>query len=209
MVSDRFLIKQGGTDSVLDKVERLAGCYDFKSKEVLQVRLLAEEIITVISPTLALSPARCWISTDKEALSVTIDCDADVNGLDEETRKQLLQIGRSDKDRGVFGMISKVFEFLTGPDVDYGTMAGHRIFYSYGPGAELTGYYWNPEIADILPKAQKPAQEAQNRDLEISIIEGYADDIKVSLERSMLGSRLEITVVKNFAAGQVDGIEFR
>ncbi len=45
-------------------------------------------------------------------------------------------------------------------------------------------------------------------DLELKIIEGVADDIKVSVQNSPSGPRLEIAVIKKFAPGQVDDILF-
>lgn len=214
MVSDKFIIRQGEEDKTLDKVERIASCYDFKSKEVLQIRLLAEEIISVISPTLSLSPGRCWMSTDEKAFSVTIDCDAGVNGLDESTKKKLLKLSRSESGKGVFGMIGKVFEFLSVPDVDYNAVTGHRMFYTYDADSVMSGYYWNPEITYALPDIksfQKQADEKKNEEhnLEISIIEGCADDIRVSLQKTKDGVRLEITVVKNFLPEQIQTIDIK
>lgn len=213
MVSDKFIIRQGEADKTLDKIERIASCYDFKSKEVLQIRLLAEEIISVISPTLSLSPGRSWISTDEKTFSVTIDCDAGVNGLDESTKKTLLKLSRSENSKGIFGMIGKVFEFLSVPDVDYNAVTGHRMFYTYGADSMVSGYYWNPEIAYTLPDIKSFQKQADKKNddehnLEISIIEGCADDIRVALQKSKGGVRLEITVVKTFLTEQANNIEF-
>lgn len=213
MVSDKFLIRQGETEKTLDKIERIAACYEFKSKEVLQIRLLAEEIITVISPTLLLSPGRCWVSTDAKAFSVTVDCDAGIGGLDESTKKVLLNLSRSESGKGIFGMIGKVFEFLSIPDVDYDAVMGHRMFYTYGADSMMSGYYWNPEITYSLPdiqsfKKQTSPKNSDDHKLEISIIEGCADDIRVALQKSKSGVRLEITVIKNLFPEQTGNIEF-
>ena len=210
MISDKYLFRE--SEKALDKIERLASCYEFKTKEVLQIRLLAEEIISVISPTLKLSDGRCWICTDKESFAVTIDCDAGISGLDGNTKKQLMKMGRDDKNKGIFGMIGKIFEYLSMPDANYSTMMGQPMIYShsYGIDAGLSSYYWNPEFESSLqvPKPATSVKEKDEHDLEISIIEGYADDIRVSLQKNKTGLRLEITVVKNFAPGQVSGIEF-
>lgn len=210
MISDKFLFRQ--SEKVLDKIERFASCYDFKSKEVLQIRLLAEEIISVINPTLTLSDGRCWVSTDEKCFSVTIDCDAGINGLDDDTKKQLLKISRTEKEKGIFGMIGKVFEYLSVPGADYNAVAGHRMMYHYGIDTGMSGYYWNPDFASILPQTdpvvKTKEKETSEHDIEINIIEGYADDIRVCLQRYKTGARLEITVVKNFVSGQTAEIEF-
>ena len=211
MVSDKYLFKE--SEKALDKIERLASCYEFKTKEVLQIRLLAEEIISVISPTLKLSNGRCWVCTDEKSFAVTIDCDAGIDGLDGTTKKQLMKMGRDDKSKGIFGMIGKIFEYLSVPDVDYGAMMGRPMIYShaYGIDTSLSGYYWNPEfeiISSQAPKQTASVKAKDEHDLEISIIEGYADDIRVSLQKDKVGLRLEITVVKKFASDQVSGIEF-
>lgn len=208
MISDKFLFRQA--DTALDKIERIASCYDFKTKEVLQIRLLAEEIISVISPTLKLSDGRCFISTDEKSFSVTIDCDAGINGLDNDTKKQLLKMSRTGKNKGVFGMIGKIFEYLSVPDTDYNAVTGHSMIYHYGMDSGMSGYYWNPEFINILPSAEPASivKENNSHDIEINIIEGYADDIRVGLQKYKPGVRLEITVVKNFTSGQTAGIEF-
>lgn len=212
MITDKYLIRDGSTDKVLDKIERFAYCYDFKSKEIMQIRLLAEEIISLISPTLALSDGRCWIETDKKSFSVTIDCDAGIKGLDDERKKMLLKMGGAEKNKGIFGMISKVFEFLSTSDVDDSTVSGQRMFYSYGADSHYMGYYWNPAFSDTLPHVdvidkKKEAKSSSEYDLEISIIEGCADDICVSLQKARTGKRMEITVVKLFHPEQLDRIK--
>lgn len=210
MISDKYLFKQ--SEKVLDKIEHFASCYGFKTKEVLQIRLLAEELISVISPTLTLSDGRCWITTDQKSFSITIDCDAGINGLDADTKRQLMKISREEKKKGIFGMIGKVFEFLSVPDADTSTVTGRHMIYHYGIGAEMSGYYWSPDFAGVFPVAEVTSKPKENEkgehDIELSIIEGYADDIHVLLQKQKTGVRLEITVVKNFTAEQIAEIEF-
>lgn len=214
MVSDKFLIKAGSLDKPLDKIERFAACYDFSTKEVNKIRLLAEEIISIISPTLALSDGRFWITTTEISFAVTIDCDAGINGLDQDTKSELMQISRSEEKKGVFGMIDKVFEYLSSPEVDYSMMAGQQLFYSQGIDSGICTYYWNPRFDSYLPQVStssapvgKPSQK-EDHNLEINIIEGYADDIRVFLQKGgKTGGRLEITVVKIFKMDQVNEIQ--
>ncbi len=208
MKTDRFLFNEA--EAVLNKVEKIASCYDFKTKEVLQIRLMAEEIISVIGPTLALSDGGCRITTDKKTFAVTIDCDAGINGLDADTKKQLMKMSRTDKNKGVLGMIGKVFEFLMGVDIDYGALPSSSMICQYGMDNGDTGYCWSPEYMNFLSggmsESDRLLKQAEERSLEISIIEGYADDIQVVLQKNK-PVRLEITVVKNFASGQLAKIK--
>ncbi len=216
MRSDKFLVRHGEAESAMNRVEHLATCYSFPPKEVLHIRLLAEEIISVVEPTLSISPGRCWVSTDNAAFSLTIDCDTGVKGLDYETKKRLMKLGsRNDANKSIFGMISKALEYLTRTDADPAALAGQPLFYMDGMGLGMHGYIWNPNFTQIAfagapgvsPDPQEPAELA-DRDLELKIIEGVADDIKVCVQHSPTGPRLEITVYKRFAPDQIVDIEF-
>ncbi len=213
MRSDKFLIRPGETEAAMNRVERLASCYSFPQKEVLQIRLLAEEILAVVGPTLSLSPGRCWVSTDKAAFALSIDCDTGVKGLDYETKKQLMRLGETkDANKSIFGMISKTLEYLTRTDADPSVLAGQPLFYMDGLGLGMHSYVWNTtftQIAFQAASAPPPEHtETADRDLELKIIEGVADDIKVSVQHGPTGPRLEITVYKRFTPEQISDIEF-
>lgn len=211
MKTDKYVIRPDGAEATLDRVERLAACY-FPAKVTLQIRLLAEEIIAVIGPTFRLSAGRCWVSTDKTAFSLSIDCDAGVRGLDAETKKQLLDLSTVKGSRNIFGMIGKALEYLSSADIDAAALAGESIFYMSGMSATMSGYIWNPALVQRVlppPAPMEPTTVSETKEeLEMKIIEGIADDIKVSVQRSPSGPRLEITVLKKFTPEQVYDIEF-
>ncbi len=221
MVTDKFLIKKNSIDKALDKVEAIATCYAFSSKERLQIRLLAEETISVIAPALEIADGRLWVSTDKDSFAVSIDCSTDANGIDDELKNKLLGMNRASEKTGVFGMISKAMDFMFVPGVDYSNLYGHELI-SIGANGSFSGYMWSYEMESFVAntinsndKAQ-PAPENKEQSLEMSIVEGYADNIKVFLRkaskskdsRAKMGPRLEITVCKNFDPMKDNNVEF-
>ncbi len=212
MQSDKFIIRPGETGTVLDRAERMAGCYGFSGKETLHIRLLAEEIITVLNPAFSLSHGRCWINTDKAAFSLTIDCDAGINGLDSEKKRQLLELNTVKDKKGIFGILGKALEYLIHTDVDADNLAGQHFFFTGGMESAMGGYSWNPVFIQSMPavftESEIKTEKEAGEEPELKIIGGIADDIKVSIERSQKGPRFQITVYKKFRPEQVSGIEF-
>lgn len=213
MISDKFMIDHSTLEKNLDRVENMASCYGFAGKELLQIRLLAEETISVISPTLELSEAWIKMSTDDNSFSFTVDCDAGNDALDEKTKATLMKIGGASEQKGVFGLIGKIFDFLTVPGADYSAVADHSLISSYALGGQgLYGYYFAPELIDVLPEEKKDdvksdAPDDKTANMEINIVEGFADDIQVKLLSHRGDRRLAITVKKDFSKGQIEGIE--
>ncbi|MDR1705335.1 MAG: hypothetical protein LBS19_11715 [Clostridiales bacterium] len=219
MLSDYFMVRDTNTPKALNRLEKLASCYGFSTRDVLRIRLLAEEIIAVIRPTFALSPARFRVSTDVTAFSVIIDCDARINSLSAETKKRLLNLGGAN-GKGLFGMLRKALDFLAFSDAGGAAPSEHRLFYRGGlhggvPSINISAndYIWYPAITGSGYNPSEPASAAQNQqeadqELELKIVEGVADDVSAGIRRVQGRPRLEITVVKCFAPGQMNDIAF-
>lgn len=210
MISDKWIVKPDGMEGILDKVERIASCYGFSSKELLQIRLLCEETLSVLSPALQLGMSRCWIHTDSADFAFHVMCSANQQGLSEETRKRILSLDKGTRKGGVFGAIGKALEALFTPEYTssgaYDTaFMGDYSYYGLG-GCH---YSWRPAHDGFILSAERsagaPAAAAHDDDgLEISIVEGYADDIKAALRS---GGRLEVTVAKRYS-NVPDNVEF-
>lgn len=218
MISDKFPIVNGGWEKTLDKIENMASCYNFGTKDVLQIRLLAEEIITIISPTLSLAAAYCYVSTTEDGFSFTVECAAGGQAMDEKTKKVLLEIGKNTQKDGIFGAIGRVFKYLSDAPYSSHMVPNYGLVYhNTGVGmGSMSMYGWTPEFESELaaldmPKLEKKEKEEENEHaMGISIVEGYADDIQVYLRKgAKKETRLEVTVVKNFKKDQLDGIEIR
>lgn len=207
MIGDKWSIAPATMEKVLDKVERFAGCYDFSNKELLQIRLLCEETLSVLMPALELSAGYCWIQTDAKGFSFAISCSANSYGLSEETRDKLLKMGKEKPKGGIFGAIGRALDALLNPEYPSGGFdATYMSAMSY-PGMGGYHYAWIAEQDSYTLSAQQSAATTAKRDedgLEISIVEGYADDIKATVKP---GGRLEMMVTKFYSKKPV-GVEF-
>ncbi len=223
MITDKFLITDHNIEKTLARVERIASCY-FKTKELLQVRLLTEETISVIRPALKISEGRVWITTSPDKFEVTVDCSTDANGITEQTKKDLLGLSSSDGNTGVFGAIGKILNYLVVSGEEYNMLVGENlIVYDV---CHISGYTWNYNVypkamikeLDSTPPTEPEAEPDKEKELEerleMRIVEGYADDIKVFVRKATKGKqgakgpRLEITFTKNMTETSADDIQF-
>jgi hypothetical protein len=219
MLSDYFMVRENNTPKALNRLEKLASCCGFSTRDVLSIRLLVEEIFAVIRPTFELSPARFRVSTDVTAFSVIIDCDARINALSAEAKKRLLSPGGA-KDKGLFGMLRSAVDFLAFAGADGAVPAEYRLFYrngACGNSPSINGspndYVWDSAVTSRgynPPKPVSPAPDKQEaeEDLELKAVEDVADGVSASIRSVQGRPRLEITVVKCFAPGQMNDIAF-
>lgn len=205
MISDKFLVYSNKTEKSLDIIENFASCYGFSSKKILQIRLLAEEILAIAAPTIQLSPIKAWITTDEKAFGVVISCDAGEEVMNEKARDTLLEIGKNKPKKGVFGAIAGMFAAVAQADAKYGNYIGQDLLMNYDMNG--AGYYMMPELLNLAPTTPPPEQDQDEHDMEISILEGYADRISATFQREWGRTRLEIAVYKKFTEDQLSQIE--
>lgn len=208
MITDKWSVSYGNMDKILDKIERIAACYEFTSKELLQIRLLCEETLSVLAPAMELLAGRCWAATDSEGFSFTVTCLSDMHGISGETREKLLNLDTGKRRGGIFGAIRKALDALLiqepGVTGGYDTAFMGDLSY-HGMGGHL--YYWQPEQDFYTLTAKKDkSNDLRHEDdgLEISIVEAYADSVNAAVRP---GGRLEITVVKKYSKVP-EGVEF-
>lgn len=216
MKTDKFILTPKNIYTTLDKIERISSCY-FKAKEVLQVRLLAEETISVIAPALNVSNGRVWITTNTEGFELTIDCSADSKGIGEQAKEELM---KHKENGGIFGGIQKLLNSVLVPDADYNELIDQNLI-SYGMSG-MHGYAWSYNMPAYSfmnsqdTKEETPVHTEKKADfdpenIEMNIVEGYADDIKVFIRKAQKTKtgksepKFEITVCKKFK--DLDDIE--
>jgi hypothetical protein len=205
MISDKFLIYSNKTEKPLDIIENFASCYGFPTKKILQIRLLAEEILAIAAPTMQLSPINAWVTTDEKAFGVVISCDAGEDVMNEKARDTLLEIGKRKVKKGVFGAIAGMFASMAEMDAQYGNYIGRDMLMNYDING--AGYFVIPDLSAFQSSSSLPEQDQDEHDAEISILEGYADHISATFQREWGHRRLEIAVYKNFSEDQLNQVE--
>ncbi|ATW25802.1 hypothetical protein [Candidatus Formimonas warabiya] len=169
------------------KVEALANYYGFDSRDVLIVRLLAEEGTKAISNILRFNNGELWVETSDKDFDIHIK----VNTFLEENQKKDFIAMSKDKTntpkKGILGRISMIMD---------------EIF--FGAGMQATGccydlscsvipYYWSMSESWNSDKKEDKSIKDEFEGIEQSIIEKFATDINVTV----LTNNAELVIKKS------------
>lgn len=191
----------GGMQEALDATAKLGVDCGLERKEVLRLRLLAEELFGMMRNLVGNVEGSYWVWQDKKNFAIHLQASVPMN---RELRRQLLSVsssGRNEAARGFMGKIRDMIYVLTLPtDV---TVEGDNSpgimgmgLYSKS-GVETARYTWSmikykSEIASSK-HINKEAGDAWD-ELEKSIVAKIADEVRISMDRSTV----EIKIFKKF-----------
>jgi hypothetical protein len=181
--------REDKVELVLKHTERVAAYKDLSHKGALHLRLLAEEMMSMVRAIAGNVSGKFWIENegDEYALHLRVETDADYSA-----REKLISVsttGENEAHRGFMGKIRAFFEpFETAPAY-------------FDPELDATGsnMVWSmrsyqEQLRQYVSENRAGAAEAWD-ELEKSVISHVADDIKVSIR----GRTVEMTVTKKIA----------
>lgn len=197
MISDRVSIFQGTADTpvALELLEKTSAYCALSHKESLHLRLLGEELLSMMDGILFDYEGMFWVTAEGRAVELHVSADCEV---DETERKKLLSVattGRSTPPKGFMAKVRAVIEQglfgkgYIGADAAYGTLFG--VMSDVGTGAMWTLSDYSFEVA----KRKASHTEAWD-ELEKSIVAKLADDVTVSAHNF----HVDVVVKKNFDA---------
>lgn len=186
-----------GIESVFSEVERIAEYCKLDQKKALQLRLLSEEMMGMMSGIIGDYQAEFWIDVKYEEFQLHLWIDM-LLGADE--KKKLLKLsstGQNEAERSFMGKLKSLFESCidnyaeTG---EYCTQTGIYIptmndMYS-ACSMSSGGMTWS--LDQYRNQVSEPSKEKEWDELEKSIVAKLADDIIVSVQKH----QAEITVKK-------------
>lgn len=206
-----FLNEAGiGTKKVLDEVEAFCKYQKYSKKEMLQTRLLAEELLGMVKGIIGTDSgdsredkydAKFWIEgTGKHCeLHVTANTQVDMN-----KKEEFLSVASDGKNmaaKGVMGRIRQVVEgYLSGcEEIDRYYKSGGMPMYAHMGMSGMVGgtvmiQTWS--LQSYIDSVQAEHEEKQEEwdELEKSIVAKLADDVLVGVQNK----KVEIIVKKSF-----------
>ena len=193
MKSDIIKLSGGTKDiaslnAVLSETERAAEYAELDKKQTGRIRLLAEELISMLPEVLEFSSGEFWVECSGKQFEMHTSLTPDV-GINSAKRDELLTLSKSGKNAAAVGIMSKIRLAVTFLLLDPNVYQNSFMYLGADPTGE--SLVWTLETFRKDAKAKKG--EAWD-ELEKSIIGNIADDVVVGVE----GKRVEIVVKKAF-----------
>ncbi len=189
-----------GMQDALALTERLGVGSGLDLKQILRLRLLAEELFGMFRSIVGQAQANYW--AEQEDMTFRLHLKSDVR-LTQERRRELLAASSAGENSAARTFTGKIRDMITTallPEDDNPTSLSVGLMSLGSPGGYRAGsdyYDWSMKkyIEEVRrdPSAEGEAAEARD-ELERSVIARIADDVSVSI----VGSSVEITIVKKF-----------
>lgn len=183
---------------ILKEVEKYASYTGMEKKEYFQLRLLAEELVSMLPELMEYYEGEFWISNrgKRYALNVSVE----IPFFSQESREHLMALSKSGKNSlavGITGKIRCAVEAMIADvlAVDF-EMAQYSGYGFYG-ALPVSSYYTQAWSLNNYTEYLHQNDEKENKDeLEKSIIAKLSDDVVVGLK----GKHVEIVIKKSFDA---------
>lgn len=204
MISEKIIISNNGTgmNEALDLTDSTAKNLGLERKESFHLRLLAEEMMSMVRAIAGDFTAEFWLENEG------LDCKLHIfakSEIDYKKRKEILSVSTSGKNAARRGIMEKIREIveagLYGMDesfnlqAEYGTgIFAYGMMDSIDTGMSALMYSWSmqkykSELADV----KKDEPDAWD-ELEKSIIANIADEVQAGVSKD----KVELVIHKNF-----------
>lgn len=194
MKSNVCILKKGGLglENVLAEVEKVTSYNEMQKKEALRLRLLAEELVGMLSELIANFEGSFWLQNNENLYE--LHAELSVEKLSKENKGSLIAVSGNKKNAAASSFMGKIRD-----------IAENMLLYSEAPSDPdcLRGY----DVVDVhytyawtLEHYMKQQKERLSHDseewdqLEKSIVAKLADDVIVGVR----GKKVEIIIKKKF-----------
>lgn len=184
MKSDIF--KLDGTielnEKALDKVEALGSYHGFDPRDVLIVRLLAEEGIKAFSNILKLNKGEFWVETNDKDFDIHIKVNTIIYNKQKQDIIEMSKNKTNTPRKGILGKISMIMDsiiYVEGMDNVVFSMSNMGSMGGIGQGDQYPYYWAMSQAVDVDSKPEDEEDELAG--IEQTIIEKFATDIIVTV----------------------------
>ncbi len=209
METNRIVITNKGTgmEDALNEVESFAEKQDLDHKQTLRLRLLAEEMMGMVTGIVGDFKALFWLEGEDRNISLHIEARTVV---DMSVRDELLSVSTTGKNiaaKGITGKLRDLFEtyMLAYEEVDRYAVGNGMNLFPYDEfdmmhaGMDISSHYWSlrqykNDVGERAPEDESAAQAWD--ELEKSIVGSLADDVLVGIR----SDNVEMIVRKDFNA---------
>lgn len=192
MKSNVIRIKKGELDlsAILSETEKTTKYNGLSGKEALSLRLLSEELVSMLPSIVKDFDGAFWISTDGAKYELNVE--VSVDGMDVDTREALIKVSSKNKNAAVVGITGKIRAVF-----DYMALGGEER--AMLPSEGRYGFATNIEFSYLwsLRQYQDGIEEHETEkwdEFEKSIIGKLADDVVVGVK----GNKVNILIKKCF-----------
>lgn len=194
MKSDVILVssKGEGMNAALAQADRTAEALKLSPRDALHMRLLVEEMMSMIRSIIGQLEGKFWIETDDTGYRLYLQT---VTLMDTQQRAQLLSAsstGKNEAHRGIMGKLRAFFEPM--PIDDTPALLAASVL----PGNEKGELSWSLEAyRERLNRRKNASEDAQEEwdELEKSVVSHIADNIVISIR----GYDVELVIHKKLA----------
>ena len=184
--------KGSGMDAALAQADRTAMDLGLRSRDALHMRLLVEEMMSMMRSIIGQLEGEFWIETDDSCYRLHLRV---MTLMDSQQRAQLLSASTSGKNHAHRGLMGKLRAFFEPMPIDDSPA---YLVETVMPGAENDVLKWSLEAyRERLRKRKDASGEAQEEwdELEKSVVSHIADNIEISIR----GYEVEIVILKKVA----------
>ena len=191
-----------GMEHALTVAEQTAGFMKISAKDRLRMRLLTEEMFSMVLTVAGNFSADFWLEAEEKSCTLHLEAKSE---LDYPKQQELISVSTTGKNSAKLGIMDKIRGMIEAGI--YGVEESFRLQAEYGTGMMPYGAIGIPDdgMADALyawtmQKYKQDVEEERDNDpdsydeLEKSIIANIADDVKVGIRKDSI----EIVIMKKF-----------
>lgn len=177
--------------NALKLAEKTAAYKELSSKNALHLRLLTEELMSMMRSIANDMEGRFWIEDENGVYSLNLVADASMSAKKREQLISASTSGQNEANRGIMGKIRSFFE----TDEDCPVL--FNMYYTDDAGdAFQSNLCWSldmyrDEVMRSVKENKEGAKEAWD-ELEKSVVSRVADDVRVSIR----GREISMVIVK-------------
>lgn len=195
MKSNIYSINKELTDfnEILNEVEKVSIYNNLENKQALRLRLLAEEITSMMKTLISDFEGVFWIENNK--LDYELHLELIAEKMNSDTREKLIEFSKSGKNAAATGIMGKIRAIVE-----------EMMLAAAEPGINFTLGYVDPSsiieseytyawsLKDYKDNVYKKNEKDATDELERSIIANLADDIIIGVR----GKKIDINIKKSF-----------
>ena len=198
MKSNICVVKKGGIglENVLVEVEKVTNYNGMQKKEAMRLRLLAEELVGMLTELVKNFEGRVWLQNDENRYE--LHAELSVEGLSKEKKASLIAVSANKKNAAASSFMGKIREVAENMLLYSEENAGCATQSEYLCGYQMTDvhytYAWTLDHYTARQR-EKSADNSEEWDqLEKSIVAKLADDVIVGVR----SKKVEIIIKKEF-----------
>ena len=181
--------------AIFTQVEKAAGYNGLEKKQALHLRLLAEELVSMLPELLEVGSGEFWIENSGREFELHASIQArSISAFDKENIIAVSSSGKNAAAKGILSKIELVAANMLGGFLEGSQLAAESGFYDfYDMGAVVQTMYINTWSLNSYKENVNDNTEEWD-ELEKSIIANLADDVIVGVK----GKKVDIIIKKRF-----------